>query len=103
MLTRSFALEKILAATAQAVVASAAWNWVGAPLSTIWCNIGCGGNSDITVRAVVEMNGRVLACELQGVTLEAIFVECRALWTETVAVPTTMLCAHAPTNLSSVT
>jgi len=100
MIICSFALEEVLATTAQAVVTSAAWNWIGSPLSAIWRHIGCGGDCDIAMRAIVEMNCGVLACELQGVTLEAIFVEGGALWTETVAVPTTMLCAHAPTNLS---
>merc|ERR1712232_1028888 len=97
----AFAFDKILSTTDEAHVAGASWDRIGAPLSAVWCNIRLGGDLDVSVGAIIKVYRGILGCEAQGVALKALLSDLRALWAETVAEATTVLCAQAPTNLSS--
>jgi len=95
--------EEVLATTAETIVAGAAWDWIGAPLSAVRCNVGLGWDLDVSVGTIIKVNRRILVRESEGVALEALLVELRVLWAETVAVATSMLCAQAPTDFSGAT
>jgi len=96
-------LERVFATTTETIVASTAWDWIGAPLSAIWCNISLGRDLDVGMGTIIKVNRRILVRERKSVALEALLIELRILWAETVAVATSMLCTHAPTNFSGAT
>jgi len=72
VLTSSLALERILAATAEPIVAGTAWDWVGAPLSAVRGGVSLGRDFDVSMGAILKVDCGICLCEFQGIALEAL-------------------------------